>query len=206
VSLFEGGKPRENKMSVRSCCFASCREAREWLAAFAFAAMASLAAGFASAAEGSAPSELPVKASFLYKFLDYVEWPPGVDSVDAPIVIGVWGPEVLAEEVSRLVAGEKQSGRPVSVIQVREIDALAGMRVLFIARDETGIAGITRVARQKNILTVTEVPGGLSQGSVVNFVSSEGRVRFEISLDAAEKSGLKISSRLLGLAKNVVGP
>jgi hypothetical protein len=163
--------------------------------------------GAASAAEAGAPSELAVKASFLSKFLDYVEWPPGVESPDGPMVIAVWGPDAIAAEVSRAVAAERQSGRPTAVVQVREIEALNGIRVLFVVRDEINrLPAITRVARQKSILTVTEVPGGLGQGGVVNFVSGEGRVRFEISLDAAEKSGLKISSRLLGLAKSVQGP
>ncbi len=53
------------------------------------------------------------------------------------------------------------------------------------------------------ILTVTEVDGALSQGSVINFTLVDRRVRFEISLEAAEKHNLKLSSRLLAVAQQV---
>ncbi|MNC96526.1 hypothetical protein D3C83_139230 [compost metagenome] len=58
-------------------------------------------------------------------------------------------------------------------------------------------------AQQRSILVVTESDGALTYGSVINFVLSEGRVRFEISLDSARKSGLKLSSRLLAVAEQV---
>jgi len=50
---------------------------------------------------------------------------------------------------------------------------------------------------------VTEVDGALSQGSVINFTLVDRRVRFEISLEAAEKHNLKLSSRLLAVAQQV---
>jgi len=55
------------------------------------------------------------------------------------------------------------------------------------------------------MLIVTETPGALAQGGVVNFVVEDGRVRFDISLDAAERRGLKLSSRLITVARNVIG-
>jgi len=52
---------------------------------------------------------------------------------------------------------------------------------------------------------VCEWDGALEQGAVVNFVPAEGRVRFEVALDAAERRGLRISSRMLAVALNVRG-
>jgi hypothetical protein len=54
------------------------------------------------------------------------------------------------------------------------------------------------------VLTVTESDNGLQQGSVINFRLVEDRVRFEVSLPAAEKCGLKLSSRLLSVAYHVL--
>jgi len=50
---------------------------------------------------------------------------------------------------------------------------------------------------------VTESDGALTQGSMINFVLVDRRVRFEVALDSAEKSGLKLSSRLLAVARQV---
>jgi hypothetical protein len=76
--------------------------------------------------------------------------------------------------------------------------------VLFIGRAEQGrTRQLTQAAQPMGILTVSESDGALDQGSVVNFVTADRRVRFEISLDAAEKSRLKLSSRLLAVASQV---
>jgi len=52
---------------------------------------------------------------------------------------------------------------------------------------------------------VSESDGALARGSVINFILTGGRVRFEIALESAEKSGLKLSSRLLAVAQQVTG-
>jgi hypothetical protein len=53
------------------------------------------------------------------------------------------------------------------------------------------------------VLTVTDSEGALAQGSMINFVLDDRRVRFDIALDTAERSGLKLSSRLLAVARDV---
>ena len=53
------------------------------------------------------------------------------------------------------------------------------------------------------MLVVTESEGALADGSMVNFVLVDGRVRFEVGLDAARRGGLTLSSRLLAVAQQV---
>jgi hypothetical protein len=151
------------------------------------------------------PLARSVKAAFLYKFLGYVEWPAGSFSApDAPIVVGVAGADELATELQQIVAGRSVESRNITVRRVQEGDSLAGLNVLFIARAESGrLAQIARAARQRAILLVSESDHALDQGSIINFVVSEGRIRFEVSLPAAEQSGLKLSSRMLSVAQYV---
>jgi YfiR/HmsC-like len=148
--------------------------------------------------------ERRVKAAFLYKFAAYVTWPKP-PATDTAFVIGVLGDDLLAAELGRVVAGRSVDGRAVVVRPVDNADSLGGLHMLFVSRSRTErLAAILTAAPQQSILTVTEAEQAFALGSVINFVLSSGKVRFEISLGAARKSGLAMSSRLLGVALSVV--
>lgn len=155
--------------------------------------------------QGGIGVERSVKAAFLYKFLGYVEFPPAAaGDAGAPFTVGVAGADDIAAELARITAGRSVDGRGVVVRVVREGDALAGVQLLFIGGTETPRPlHLLRAAQQLGILTVTEADNGLQQGSVINFRVVDERVRFEVSLEAAAKGGLKLSSRLLAVAYHV---
>ena len=148
--------------------------------------------------------ERRVKAAFLYKFAAYVTWPTPPAS-DSSFTIGIVGDDALAAEVGRVVAGRTVNGLPVAVRPVAANDSLTNLHMLFVSRSRVGrLESIAAMARERSVLTVSEAEGALAMGSVINFVLSSGKVRFEISLGAARKSGLALSSRLLGVALSVV--
>jgi hypothetical protein len=160
----------------------------------------------ARAADDAGSLEYRVKAAFLYKFASYVTWPQAAFArPDSPIAIGVMGAGGVAEELDQVVMGRTVGDRSVTIRRVKPGDSLSGLHVLFIGRPEAAhLAQLGQAAQSRSILTVTESEGALRQGSVINFTLAEQRVRFEISLDSAEKSGLKLSSQLLSVAQNVV--
>ena len=81
---------------------------------------------------------------------------------------------------------------------------LQGVHVLFIGASERPHAeALVKLARGAGVLTVADWEGALHAGTVLQFVKSEGRLRFEASLEGAERSGLRISSRLLAVASRV---
>jgi hypothetical protein len=167
-------------------------------------ALCALPALAAPPADEPSALERRVKAAFLYKFAAYVTW-PSPPPPEAPFLIGVIGDENLAAEVGRVVAGRTVEGRQVAVRQLTEADTLGGIHMLFVGRSRTDrLPAIASAARDHGILTVSESEGALAMGSVINFVLSSGKVRFEISLGTARKSGLALSSRLLGVALSVV--
>jgi hypothetical protein len=143
--------------------------------------------------------ERGVKAAFLYKFLGYVEYPQDA----GPLVVGVLGADDIGAELARITTGRNVGGRPITVRMLHENDSLAGLHMLFVGADAGRGGAMLRGAQQQGVLTVTETDNGLQQGSVINFRLVEDRVRFEVSLPAAEKSGLKLSSRLLSVAYHV---
>jgi len=158
----------------------------------------------AQAAAAGSPLERRVKAAFLYKFLGYAEFPPGafLDG-SSPVTIGVVGADELAAELARAVAGRTVNNRPVQVRIVRETEGQLPLHLLFIGGADT--ARVARTLRQASgaMLVVTECEDGLRQGSVINFRIVDERVRFDVSLDAAERNGIKLSSRLLTVANRV---
>lgn len=146
-----------------------------------------------------------MKAAFLFKFAGYVEWAPSTFATpDSPLVIGVIGSDPVADELQRIVPGRTVNARRVTVRRLREGETPRGVNLLFVGRGEPGLRAVLRTAQSLGVLTVTESERGLELGSAINFVTSEERVGFEVSLESAEKSGLRISSRMLGVARRVV--
>lgn len=156
-------------------------------------------------AEPNSSLEYPVKAAFIYQFALYVEWPESTfESGESPVLVGVLGPQWMLEEVEAAVRGRSLSGRPVKVTHVVDQD-FSNLHVLFVARSEE-----ERLARRSDpvdhpVLVVTESPEWQGLGSVINFVLSDDRIRFDVDLASAEKRGLSLSSQLLNLARNIQG-
>ena len=162
-----------------------------------------LAAGSGAQAQGAA--EATVKAAFLYKFAGYVEWPPNASPPpDAPIVIGVMGADEVAAELEKLLPGRQVNNHRVVLRRLRAGEPLRGVHLLFVGRGEPNVRAVLAAAQQQGVLTVSDGERGLEAGSAVNFVSVDDRVGFEVSLEAAERSGLRISSRMLAVARRVV--
>lgn len=161
--------------------------------------------GFAQPDRHDPSSETRLKAAFLYKFASYVEWPPqNAPGPGAPLVIGVMDADALMRELSEITVGRSIDDHPIEVRRLDPSEPLAGVQILFIG-NRRGSQLDTQLlpTRRQPILTVTESRGAISNGSIINFTVERDRVRFEVSLAAAEASRLKLSSRLLSVASRV---
>ena len=157
----------------------------------------------ATAQEDAAVLERRVKGALLYRFIAYVEWPESAFArPDSPFVIGILGNDALAAELRAFVAGRAAEKRPITVRQLRASDSLKDLHMLFIAASET--QQLDRAVRGTGAtLIVTESPGALQQGSVIDFAVVNEQVRFNISLESARQRNLRLSSRLLSVAQHV---
>lgn len=162
-------------------------------------------AGLAQDEPARPVSERSLKAAFIYKFLDYVEWPAdSLGGTDRPITIGVLGARSLAEELAEITAGRSIGERAIRIRRLQPSDVVDDLHLLFIGHDESErLEALIAPARYRPILTVTESENAVSAGSIINFIVEEERVRFEISLREAEQSRLRLNSRLLAVAKAV---
>lgn len=150
---------------------------------------------------GAHALERRIKAAFLFKFLGYAEFPAhAFNDPNGPFTIAVVGSHEMAAELTRIAAGRVIGGRPIVVRQVGAHEAPPPAHLLFVAGSDAARAGRVLRAAPGAFLTVTESDGGLPHGSVINFRIIDQRVRFDVSLDAAEKNNVKLSSRLLTVA------
>ena len=155
----------------------------------------------------AAPTEDRIKAAFLYKFAGYVEWPESsFENAQAPIVIGVLGAEPIADALLTLTAGRTIANRNMLIKRIGIGDPISGLHILFIGDSQRSHLGeLAPTLQAHSVLTVSESEGALARGSIINFLIMNQRVKFDVSLESAEKSKLRLSSRLLAVAHQVMG-
>jgi hypothetical protein len=142
--------------------------------------------------------EYQVKSAFLYNFVKFVEWPSETfrDS-DSPIKICVLGKDPFGEALDRL-RDKNVGSRKLVIERLKRGDAPDKCQILFISDSEkNNVTEILRGVRKRPVLTVGDMKGFLQSGGIINFISKGNQVSFEINLDAAERSKLRVSSQLL---------
>lgn len=166
-------------------------------------AAGTLSFAIAAAAQSGQPSEYEVKAAFLFNFTKFVEWPDSsFRGSEAPIVIGIIGDDPFGDSLPRIVAGQKAQGRSILIVKYRRGDDLRHSQVLFISASERQhSAEILSGLQDASVLTVSDIDGFADAGGVMQFVIQENRVHFIVNLDAATQSKLRVSAKLLALAR-----
>ena len=156
-------------------------------------------------AQGLLVGEYQIKAAFLYNFAKFVEWPPEAFSdAKSPIVIAILGEDPFDPSLEEIIAGKTVQGRPLVVKHWKNLDGSWQCHILFVSASARGFLGdIFQKTGLSNVLTVGEMEGFAQRGGMINFILFENKVRFEINHKAAESAGLKISSKLLSLARKV---
>lgn len=161
----------------------------------------------AASAQSAAPptaSERSVKAAYIYRFLSYVEWPASVLPPGTPIVIGVLGTEDVAAELDQILRKRTGNERAVVVRRLAPGDAWVGVHVLYFGQEALPrVQQVAKALHDRAVLTISDADNAVERGAVIGFVQVDSRLRFEVNAEAAERSGLKLSSRLLNVALRV---
>lgn len=158
------------------------------------------------AVRGQGVDEYQVKAAYLYNFAKFVEWPAGAfEASTAPITFCVLGQNPFGRFLTEALSGKTIDSRPLVLREVSDPEQAANCHVVFISSSERKrLRRLLDAVRGRGVLTVGECDDFAAQGGIVRFALEGGKVRLEFNLDAAGDARLKISSKLLGLAK-VVG-
>ena len=149
--------------------------------------------------------EYPAKLAFLYNFAKFIEWPPGsYHYPGAPFVICIAGRDPFSPGTENELRTRTVLRHPIEIRALRATEALNACSMLFIPVTEKDQAGnILRGFKGSSTLTVGETEGFAARGGIINLTVEGNRLHFEINQLAAERAGLKISSKLFSLAKIV---
>jgi uncharacterized protein DUF4154 len=154
----------------------------------------------------SQPDEYRIKAAFLFHFAQLIDWPLEVFQVDNSLLLCTLGDDSFRGEMESSVEGKTIGSRVLHVRHFSRDDNVAGCHMLFVGRNESQripviLAGLKRAP----VVTVGETVNFVDHGGVLGFCIEGNKIRFEVNLEAAERAKVKISSRLLLLAKRVIG-
>lgn len=120
--------------------------------------------------------------------------------------ICVPGIDPFGPSLDQIVANAKINDRPLAVLRLSKVSSVSACSIVFISHSEAShLEKDLSSLAQLPVLTVSDIPGFLNQGGTIQFVLQQDRVRFEVNLVAAHKSGLTLSSQLLKVAIKVVG-
>ena len=156
-----------------------------------------------AAAALPAGSEYQVKAAFLYNFLKFVDWPADGAGPPATICLGILGRDPFGDALEA-VKGNSAKGRKVVVLHFRSLEEVRGCDLLFVcASEKRHLPEILKLARNGHTLTVGDQEGFCQAGGMINLVTLEKRIGFEVNVAAANRAKLRLSSQLLKLARNL---
>ncbi len=196
----DGAQPTSNRL--RNRCHTPCQ--RAWQSRWRIFSL--LVCLLAAVAQAQSATEYQVKAAFLFNFARFVEWPADAfSSADAALQICILGQDPFGRDFEQVIVDKTVNGHRIEIAHPEGIPQARACQILFIATSEKAhLPTILQGLKGASVLIVGDTPGFAALGGAINFVLDDGRVRFEINLKAAELAHLKLSARLLTVAKVVL--
>jgi hypothetical protein len=176
--------------------------ASQWHRVFSVSVIFFLLCPFTLPAQQTKASESAVKATYLYNFSRFVQWP--ADAVAAKgnlFPICVFGDDPFGAVLDTILSGESINGKAVVAKRVSKPQDALDCRVLYISASEEGRLKEILVGLDKaGVLTVSDIPQFSQRGGMIQFVMVANKIRFEVNLTNAQDAGLTLSSDLLKVA------
>jgi hypothetical protein len=150
--------------------------------------------------------EYTIKAAFLYHFLTYIDWPDGTfTSSEQPFVIAVFERDPFGAVLDKIAATKNVAGRPIEIRRLHSTDNLLDCHIVFIAGevDPASQRRVLSILANSQVLAVGETEDFVQQGGAAQFFVEGNKVRFAFNTDVVDRNNLKVSSKLLSLAKIV---
>jgi hypothetical protein len=157
-----------------------------------------------SPAEESSDREYSIKAVFLYNFTKFIRWPDNSvpDYNQDGLRLCVVGDNPFGNILAQLAEKVSAKGKKLTLKQPSISMEMGSCHVLFVSSSEKKhLARILETVKNSPVLVVGDTPGFVEMGVGVNFYIQDNKIRFKANKEAIERSGLKVSSELLGLAE-----
>ena len=159
----------------------------------------------ASFASGFSASEIRLKIALIYNFSKFVTWPDQrFDNKTSPLLLCIYGDNEYSDAAKQVHGKVTQNSRKLNVISINSPEELHGCHILFMSHSTLEQLGeIPQPSLESPVLTIGDSKEFIHHGGIINLIEINSKIRFEISLKAAEARSLTISSKLLRLAKEV---
>jgi len=174
------------------------RQARRRLAAVLAALL--LLRGAPIAAQGVTVPTL--KAAFLYNFANFTEWPADALAPGQRLKLSVVGDTGVADALEQTIKGRGVDNHELSVEVVKADGPILMCHLLYVSGlDAKKSTHLLDALNGTSVFTVGDGDRFAEMGGVAQLILENGRMRFAVNVDAARHAHLKISSKLLSLAK-----
>ena len=151
------------------------------------------------------PTDIQVQAAYLYNFGKFVTWQGKPEDDSESMEICVLGKSPFGGVLDETISGESINGKKIIGRKLDSIQDGPECKILFVSSSEQKrLRVILPTARRLGMLTVSDIPHFAQLGGVIEFVSQDDRIRFEVNLEAAGQSHLILSSQLLKVASKVI--
>ena len=141
------------------------------------------------------------QAMFIFNFCRLIEWPAPYRT--GPFKIAVLGTTAVADELEIYTKGKKIGTQEIQIIRFKAVEEISSCHILFVpfARSKQLTAISTALqGTGKSVLIITEKSGALNEGSAINFIIQDDKLKFEMKGENASKNGIKVSSKLQEMA------
>lgn len=167
-----------------------------------FACLLSCLAG---AQEQTRANPSRVEAAFLRNFAHYITWPEQAFANDrSPWRVCVLGSDPFGDVLNDTLRGRTEQGRHFEIVRAEQLAEPSSCQIVFVAhRSSTSRRTILAELQNQPVLTVGDAPEFLQEGGIIRFQVSD-RVEFGVNLDRARSASLKIQTRMLEVAHEVV--
>ena len=155
-----------------------------------------------AAAQEQRLGEYQVKAAFIYQFINFIDWPPSSNFNNSPSInLCIIGDDPFGRAIDDM-RSETIKGKKPAIRRYASYEEARNCHIIFIPASEKYHAGqILKATRKSTALTVGDMEEFAGKGAIISFFIEENKVRFIINTEAAKRSGLKISAKLLKLSK-----
>lgn len=152
-------------------------------------------------------TEYQTRAAFLVNFARFIEWPAeAYPDPHAPLVIGILGVDPIQGALAEMVNGKAIGSHPIVVRHFQRDQVLWSCHLLYISRSEQKhMIGILGALRGSHVVAVSELDRFLSAGGAIHLLLENNQIRFDINLEVASHAHVRVSAKLLALARGVVG-
>jgi uncharacterized protein DUF4154 len=149
-------------------------------------------------------NEYQLKAAFVYKLMSFVEWPAG--SVGDHVIVGFAGEGPWAAALTALVHGKRLRTFPIEVRDVHSQSEMRTCNVLIVAYPDSSRRREALLhVRNMSVLTIGDGEDFARMGGVIALVPRENTFQLAVNPRAAARANIKISSKLLTMAKLLSG-